>query len=168
MRVHTSRLPLTAAALGVAALLLTGCPKTPVLAPEAGTGGPSTSATVGQRSAGSGYAPISALQDVHFELDRATIRPEDERVLDANAKWLQAHPQARLLIEGHADERGAPAHNMTLGERRARATRDALVSRRVDPGRISIKAYGEQRPACAEQTNPCWAKNRRAHFLVKL
>jgi peptidoglycan-associated lipoprotein len=166
MRADASGLPLTIAGLGLATILLTGCPKTPVLAPEAGTGG--TSATAGQRSTGSGYGSTSALQDIHFDLDRAIIRPEDERTLDANAQWLKANPEALLLIEGHTDERGDPAHNMVLGERRARATRDALVARQVDPARISIKAYGEQRPVCTQQTNSCWAKNRRAHFLVKL
>lgn len=166
MRAHTSRWSLAVAGLGLATIMLTGCPKRPVLTPAAGTGG--TGATAGQRSTASGYASTPALRDVHFDLDRATIRAEDEKILDANAQWLKANPGAQLLIEGHADERGTPAHNMALGEQRAQVTRDAIVARQVDPARITIKAYGEQRPVCTEQTDPCWAKNRRAHFMVKL
>src|SRR5262249_19974240 len=127
-----------------------------------------SSATTGQRSTASGYASTPALRDVHFDFDRASIRPDDEKILDANAEWLQTNRGAQVLIEGHADERGTHAHNMALGERRAQATRDALIARQVDPARISIRVYGEQRPVCTQQTDPCWAKNRRAHFLVKL
>jgi peptidoglycan-associated lipoprotein len=181
------RWPLTVVGLGLATILLTGCPKRPVLAPTAGTGSTGatagqagatagqagttagqSSATTGQRSTVPGYTSTPALRDVHFDFDRATIRPEDQKILDANAQWLQANPGAQLLIEGHADERGTSAHNMALGERRAQATRDALVARQVSPARISIKTHGGQRPVCTEQTDPCWAKNRRAHFLVKL
>ena len=109
-----------------------------------------------------------ALKDVHFEVDRATIRPGEAPILDANARWLKANPEVLVLIEGHTDERGSDAHNLTLGERRAKAAQEALVARGVAPARITIRAYGEQRPACIERADPCWARNRRAHFLVKV
>jgi peptidoglycan-associated lipoprotein len=109
-----------------------------------------------------------ALKDIHFEVDRAAIRPADAAALDANAQWLKANPSVLVLVEGHADERGSDAHNLALGERRAKAAREALVARGVPPARITIRAYGEQRPACTEQGDACWAKNRRAHFLVKV
>jgi peptidoglycan-associated lipoprotein len=101
-------------------------------------------------------------------VDRAAIRPQDAAALDANAQWLKANPGVLVLIEGHADERGSDAHNLTLGERRAKAAREALVARGVAPARITVRAYGEQRPACTEHADACWAKNRRAHFLVKV
>ena len=79
----------------------------------------------------------------------------------------KSNQSALLLIEGHADERGTNEYNLALGERRAKATRDYLVSVGIDAGRITVISYGEERPICTEKTDACWAKNRRAHFLVK-
>jgi peptidoglycan-associated lipoprotein len=111
-----------------------------------------------------GEAP--GLRDIHFDFNRATVRPEDGRVLDANARWLQAHPGVLVLIEGHADERGTSEYNLALAESRAKATRDQLVARGVAPSRVTLVSYGEERPTCRDAAEPCWAKNRRAHFLV--
>src|SRR5262245_25553117 len=113
------------------------------------------------------FSEAAALRDVHFDFDRWTPRPEDARVLDANARWLVANPGTLVLIEGHADERGTNEYNLSLGESRARVTRDQLVARGVVASRITILSYGEERPTCRESNETCWAKNRRAHFLVK-
>jgi peptidoglycan-associated lipoprotein len=113
------------------------------------------------------FAETSALRDVHFDFDRYEIRSQDKPVLDENAKWLKQNAAAMLLIEGHADERGTNEYNLALGERRAKATRDHLVSLGIDGGRITVISYGEERPLCTERTEACWAQNRRAHFLVK-
>jgi peptidoglycan-associated lipoprotein len=174
MRGHTDRVTLTVAGLGLALILLGGCPRRPVVVsessgvvpaprPAAPSGAASTPSTP---AASKAFVSVPALRDVHFGLDRAEIRPEDEPLLDVTAGWLKAHTEARLLIEGHADERGSSAHNLALAERRARAIRDALVTRGVDVARISLVVHGEQRPLCTERTDSCWARNRRAHFLV--
>jgi peptidoglycan-associated lipoprotein len=113
------------------------------------------------------YSEVAALRDVHFDFDRAAIRAEDARVIEANARWLVAHSGTLVLIEGHADERGTNEYNLALGESRARATRDGLVARGVAASRITLVSYGEERPTCAQTAEACWAKNRRAHFLVK-
>jgi peptidoglycan-associated lipoprotein len=113
------------------------------------------------------FVETSALRDVHFDFDRYEIRAQDKGVLDENAKWLKSNTSAFLLIEGHADERGTNEYNLALGERRAKATRDHLVSLGIDGGRITVISYGEERPMCTERTETCWAQNRRAHFLVK-
>jgi peptidoglycan-associated lipoprotein len=84
-----------------------------------------------------------------------------------NARWLKAHPSYLVLIEGHCDERGTNEYNLALGERRAKATRDHLVSLGIEGSRITVISYGEERPVCTERTEGCWTKNRRAHFLVK-
>ena len=97
----------------------------------------------------------------------SNVRPADKGTLDENAKWLQSNQSALLLIEGHTDERGTNEYNLALGERRAKATRDYLVSVGIDAGRITVISYGEERPVCTDKTEACWAKNRRAHFLVK-
>ncbi len=109
----------------------------------------------------------AALKDIHFDFDRYDLRAEDQRVLDANAAWLKDNARSLVLVEGHADERGTNEYNLALGERRAKATRDYLVSRGVQSSRIHMVSYGEERPVCAERTEACWSQNRRAHFLVE-
>jgi peptidoglycan-associated lipoprotein len=113
------------------------------------------------------FGEVAGLQDVYFDFDRAVLRPEDARTLDANARWLLARPGTQVLIEGHADERGTNEYNLSLGETRARATREQLIARGVVASRITILSYGEERPTCRQSSEACWAKNRRAHFLVK-
>jgi peptidoglycan-associated lipoprotein len=113
------------------------------------------------------FAAVDALKDVHFDFDKYDIRPEDARMLDSNASWLKSNAENLVLIEGHCDERGTNEYNLALGERRAKATMNYLVSQGVQANRITIISYGEERPLCNEKTESCWAKNRRAHFLVK-
>jgi len=113
------------------------------------------------------FVESAALRDVYFDFDRYDVRGGDKGTLDENAKWLKTNQGALLLIEGHADERGTNEYNLALGERRAKATRDYLVSVGIDAGRITVISYGEERPTCTEKAEPCWTKNRRAHFLVK-
>ena len=72
-----------------------------------------------------------------------------------------------MLIEGHCDERGTNEYNLALGERRARATMNYLLAQGLPATRITIISYGKERPVCTEHAESCWARNRRAHFLVK-
>jgi peptidoglycan-associated lipoprotein len=148
----------------------------------AGAGGAGAGAGAGGAGAGAGgatgttipslpspkeFVETSALRDIHFDFDRYDIRPGDKAILDANANWLKSNQGALLLVEGHCDERGTNEYNLALGERRAKATRDYLVSVGIEASRITVISYGEERPVCTEKTETCWAKNRRAHFLVK-
>ena len=107
------------------------------------------------------------LKDVFFDFDKYDIRPGDAKVLDSNASWLKSNPNHLVLIEGHCDERGTNEYNLALGERRAKSTMNYLVSQGVQASRITIISYGEERPVCTQKNEECWAKNRRAHFLVK-
>ena len=113
------------------------------------------------------YRAESALKMIHFDFDKSDIRPGDAKILDADAAWLTANPKMLLLIEGHCDERGTAEYNLALGERRAKATQAYLVARGVQAERITTVSYGEERPACTEHSEKCWATNRRAQFLVK-
>jgi peptidoglycan-associated lipoprotein len=108
-----------------------------------------------------------ALKDVYFDFDKYDIRPNDARTLDTNAGWLKQNTGQLVLIEGHADERGTNEYNLALGERRAKAAMNYLVSQGVQASRITIISYGEERPVCADKSEACWSQNRRAHFLVK-
>jgi len=113
------------------------------------------------------FVETSALRDIFFEFDKYEVRPGDAKTLEENARWLKQNGNALLLIEGHCDERGTNEYNLALGERRAKATRDHLVSLGIEGSRITVISYGEERPVCTERTEGCWTKNRRAHFLVK-
>jgi peptidoglycan-associated lipoprotein len=113
------------------------------------------------------FTAVPELADVNFDFDRYDIRPTDTKILDANAQWLKSNPNHLVLIEGHCDERGTNEYNLALGERRAKSTMNYLVAQGVQANRITIISYGEERPLCGERSESCWAKNRRAHFLVK-
>jgi peptidoglycan-associated lipoprotein len=110
---------------------------------------------------------VDALKDIFFDFDKYNIRPGDAKVLDANASWLKENGNQLLLIEGHCDERGTAEYNLALGERRAKAAMGYLVAQGVQANRITIISYGKERPSCTEHNEACWARNRRAHFLVK-
>jgi peptidoglycan-associated lipoprotein len=130
-------------------------------------GGRSMSGSGATRPALEGFRAAAALGDIHFDFDKADIREGDAPTLDANAGWLKEHGDQVVVIEGHCDERGTSEYNTALGDRRAKATMNYLVSRGVPASRIAVLSYGEERPACALHSDECWAKNRRAHFLVK-
>ena len=112
------------------------------------------------------FRVISDLPDIYFDFDRYALRPDAQKILDANAVWLRANGDAQVLVEGHTDERGTDAYNLALGELRATAARNYLVAHGVAAGRISVISYGEQQPQCTVRTEECWARNRRAHFRV--
>lgn len=130
------------------------------------TAAPATDAGRG-RLAPSQYTATVDLKTVHFDYDRSDVRPQDLPVLDRNAGWMLEHPRYRILVEGHADERGTNEYNIALGEKRARTTMNYLVSKGVRRERLTVVSYGEERPLCTQSTDACWARNRRAAFLVK-
>jgi peptidoglycan-associated lipoprotein len=110
---------------------------------------------------------VRDVEDIHFDFDRYDIRPDAARILDANARWIKANPRALVLIEGHSDERGTNEYNLALGERRAKAAMNYLAGQGLPADRFTVISYGEEWPMCQERTETCWARNRRAHFLVK-
>jgi peptidoglycan-associated lipoprotein len=106
------------------------------------------------------------LRPVHFDVNRAEARGDDAPALEADAAWLKANPEHRVLIAGHADERGTNQYNMALGQRRAVWVRDQLVARGVPSDRISVMSFGEVRAMCRDKTQACFAEKRRADILV--
>jgi peptidoglycan-associated lipoprotein len=109
---------------------------------------------------------ISELQTVHFEFDSAELLPEAKTILDQNAQWLLAHPDIEIMIEGHCDERGTIEYNLNLGQRRADAVREYVVSKGVNAEKLHTISYGKERPIDAGHSEEAWAKNRRAQFLI--
>jgi peptidoglycan-associated lipoprotein len=129
--------------------------------------GPPTGTTLPLLPSPAEFVEAKELGDVHFEFDRADIRPADRTVLDGNVAWLRANVRVLVLVEGHCDERGTNEYNLALGERRAKAIRDYLTSVGVDAARVTVISYGKERPLCNDANEGCWGSNRRAHFLVK-
>jgi len=113
------------------------------------------------------FAEVAEVKPIYFDFDKYDIRPDDAKILEANVEWLKAHPEMLVLIEGHCDPRGTPEYNIALGERRARAARNHLISSGVAADRVSIVSFGAEHPVCTEETEECYAKNRRAIFLVR-
>jgi len=106
------------------------------------------------------------LSDIHFAYNEYTIQEQDGSVLKSNASWLQAHPQTRVQVEGHCDERGSEEYNIALGAKRAQAAKDYLVTLGIGGSRISTISYGKELPLCTEHDESCWSQNRRDHFAV--
>jgi peptidoglycan-associated lipoprotein len=107
---------------------------------------------------------IAQLQRIYFEFDQFTLSAEAREVLGGNAAFLRANPSQRIVIEGHTDERGSDEYNLALGERRARAALNYLVSLGISAERLSILSYGEERPLAAGRDERAWSQNRRAEF----
>ena len=107
------------------------------------------------------------LSDVFFAFDRSELGPDARDVLQRNSEWIKQNPAVTVEIEGHADNRGTNEYNLALGARRAQAVKDYLVTLGNAPDRLSTISYGEELTVCGVDTEECWGKNRRAHFVVR-
>ncbi|NIQ38419.1 MAG: peptidoglycan-associated lipoprotein Pal [Proteobacteria bacterium] len=108
----------------------------------------------------------SMLRDIHFPFDRYDLSPTAREVLASNADFILKFPEAKIQIEGHADERGTNEYNLALGMRRSTAAKNYLVSLGVPAQRFSTISYGEELPVDPRHNEEAWAKNRRAHFVI--
>jgi len=135
--------------------------------------GPDVRAVQGEGAEGSdlagsalGSGEGSPLADVHFEYDSVALTDEARATLEKHALWLQGRRDVRVTVEGHCDERGTVEYNLALGEQRARATREYLVSLGVAAERLRVVSFGKERPVELGRDEAAWARNRRAHFAV--
>ena len=106
------------------------------------------------------------LSNVLFDYDKADLTEATRAVLQKNAEWMRRWASTKVQVEGHADSRGTTEYNLALGERRAAAVKDYLVSLGIAADRISIVSKGEEEPTCREEVETCWSQNRRGVFLV--
>jgi peptidoglycan-associated lipoprotein len=135
--------------------------------------GPDVRAMEGEGAEGSdiaagalGTGEGGPLADIHFDYDSAGLTDEARATLEKHALWLQGHRDVKVTVEGHCDERGTVEYNLALGEQRARATREYLVSLGVAADRLRVVSFGKERPLDPGNDEAAWAKNRRAHFAV--
>ncbi len=107
------------------------------------------------------------VQDVFFDYDKAELSASAQAILKENAIWLRRFPEAKVVVEGHCDERGTEEYNLALADRRALAVSDFLVKAGVEASQMETVPFGEERPFDPGHTEAAWAKNRRAHFVVR-
>ncbi len=105
-------------------------------------------------------------EKAYFDFDKYNIRPDARTALEYDAEVLKRYPEAKILIEGHCDERGTVEYNLALGERRAKAVKDYLVNLGIDAGRMRTISYGKERPIDLGHNEVAWQKNRRAEFKI--
>ncbi|WP_198669771.1 peptidoglycan-associated lipoprotein Pal [Pelagibacterium sediminicola] len=125
---------------------------------------------VGNLGPGEGGGPPGSQQEflvsvgdrVFFETDSSILTADAQATLDKQSQWLAQYPQYRIVIEGHADERGTREYNIALGARRGSAVVNYLVSRGIPANRISSVSYGKERPVAICNDISCWSQNRRA------
>ena len=106
------------------------------------------------------------LADIHFAYDSFELDDAARRELQEHARWLTANRQTRVEIEGHCDDRGTIEYNLALGAKRAASAKSYLTSLGVPSDRITTISYGEELPLCHEESESCWQRNRRGHFVV--
>jgi peptidoglycan-associated lipoprotein len=109
----------------------------------------------------------SPVKDVFFDYDKAGIRDDQKAALNDNVGWLKGNTGAKILIEGHCDERGTAEYNLGLGERRAKAVKDYLIAAGIAADRVSTISYGKERPFVLGHDESAWKWNRRGHFTIQ-
>ncbi|WP_305044706.1 peptidoglycan-associated lipoprotein Pal [Geoalkalibacter sp.] len=163
----------TVALILFAIVSLPACAKKPrpdqeAAAPAAVESAPASSAFTGSEARDAARVPAEVsfqMERIHFDFDSYTLSAEARQILAATGQYLLANPGVNIVIEGHCDERGSDEYNLALGERRARAAQNYLVSLGVAAERTRIISYGEERPLDPASNEAAWAKNRRAEFV---
>ena len=108
---------------------------------------------------------LREVRDAYFDFNKADIRPDAREALTKTADFLRNYPQIRVTVEGHCDERGSTEYNLALGDRRASAVKQYLVSLGISADRMSTVSFGKEKPFCTEHNETCWQQNRRGHLV---
>jgi peptidoglycan-associated lipoprotein len=106
------------------------------------------------------------IKDAFFDLDKSDINADARAALTKDAEFLRSYPQVRISLEGHCDERGSTEYNLGLGQRRAEAAKNYMVSLGISADRIETVSWGKERPFCSTHDDACWQQNRRAHLVM--
>jgi peptidoglycan-associated lipoprotein len=131
---------------------------------EDGLGGSGSSLDRARR--GQGPQEDGILKDVHFGFDKSELDSAAHDALARNLDWLKQNNRAKVELEGHTDSRGTIEYNLALGARRSKSVKDHLVGQGISPDRISTISYGKELPLCQEESESCWARDRRVHFVI--
>lgn len=110
---------------------------------------------------------LMAKRTYYFGFDQDSLSAEDKLALDAHAQFMISHPSAKLRVEGHTDERGSREYNIGLGERRAKAVYNYLLSKNAPEDRVAVVSYGKEKPADPRHEEIAWDRNRRANIVYE-
>jgi peptidoglycan-associated lipoprotein len=108
-----------------------------------------------------------SVKDAFFGYDTAAVASDQKEVIAANAAFFQQHPNLKIQIEGHCDERGSEEYNLALGVSRAEAAKKILAQHGISPERVNTLSYGKEKPFCTQDNEQCWSQNRRDHFVLQ-
>src|SRR5579859_1020836 len=108
---------------------------------------------------------LKEVRDAYFDFNKADVRADAREALAKTAEFLRNNPGIRVTVEGHCDERGSTEYNLALGDRRAGAVKQYLVSLGISADRISTVSFGKEKPFCSQSNESCWQQNRRGHFV---
>jgi peptidoglycan-associated lipoprotein len=169
-RMMAKRTP--AIVLGAIVVLLAGCPGKHAGkgAGEDGAGGlgeegiGGSSLTKVQR--GGSPEEDGIMKDIHFGYDSAEPEASERDRLSQNIEWLHQNPKAKVELEGHCDSRGTIEYNLGLGSKRAKSVKDYYVGQGIAADRLSTISYGKELPLCQDESEACWARNRRVHAVL--
>ncbi len=141
-----------------------------------GQGAAGKSSSVDQGSTGTTTAPakrplstiltVDVGDRVFFAFDKYSLKAKARQTLERQATFLKNNPGVKVMLQGHADERGTREYNLALGDRRANAAKDYLIALGIDPNRVTIISYGKERPAVAGSNEAAWSQNRRAVTVI--
>jgi peptidoglycan-associated lipoprotein len=137
-----------------------------------GTKDASARVTVNPRTASATPSPTDAdlfsrnVKDVFFDYDKSTIREGEVSTTQGDASFLQQHPNIKILVEGHCDDRGSDEYNIALGTSRAESVKQSLLRQGISADRVSTISYGKEKPFCTQENEQCWQQNRVGHFAV--
>ena len=129
-----------------------------------GTGQSSVTQVQAGASAADKAGPVGVAKVIYFDYDSYVVKPEFQSVVDQHARFLRAHPNARLVLEGNTDQRGSREYNLALGQKRAEAVRRAMTLVGASDGQIEAVSFGKEKPAVEGNTEDAYAKNRRVEF----
>lgn len=107
-----------------------------------------------------------SVKDVYFDYDKSGLRSDQASAAQNDAGFLSQHPEVKVVIEGHCDDRGSEVYNLALGDSRANAVKNALLAEGVSEDRVKTVSYGKEKPFCAQDNEQCWQQNRRDHFSL--
>lgn len=114
---------------------------------------------------GSDSGTIDGLKTVHFDYDKSTLAAGEKAKLEGNLEWMKKNPNAKMLIEGHCDQRGSTEYNLSLGERRANAVRQMMTRMGISKDRLTTVSYGKEKLIATGDSESEMAQNRRANFV---
>ena len=129
-----------------------------------GTGQSSVTQVQAGASAADKAGPVGVAKVIYFDYDSYVVKPEFQSVVDQHARFLRAHPNARLVLEGNTDQRGSREYNLALGQKRAEAVRRALTLVGASDGQIEAVSFGKEKPAVEGNSEEAYAQNRRVEF----